>query len=336
MRRSRSPSERATPTSPPPIRGRLAYGDLNARGPVEALRRIDRALAETPDLDLAGVRVGLRDNPRLRLSIFRAYALVATGRLAEALAIFREVHSVACERRQLTSEFSALIGWAALMRVLGEGEAAIEIARNALARARAVESPYWQSGAGLGLVFGQAVAGDWPAVLATIDKMIPMEPFKVTRGVLRAESLWRTGAVAEARAQIREVEPLLSDVRSQAEVGPTFRFTWQLSLARVVLGLDGAAARAQVEHYLDLASERPRREESLVGAAYVSLERAELARALGDEADWRGQLESARARLRERPRAAHGGGGRPAARARLRGNVPLNRSAGFVGRFRRY
>jgi class 3 adenylate cyclase/tetratricopeptide (TPR) repeat protein len=276
------------------IRGRLSYTDMLSRGPVEALRRTERALAETPDLELAGVRVGLRDNPRLRLSSFRAYALMSTGRLAEALPIFREAYAEACERRQLTSEFSVLIGLSALHRVLGEGEAAIEVARIALARARAVESPYWRNGATFALAFGHAVAGDWRAVLATVESAIAMHAGDVTSRALRAESLWRTGAVAEARALLREIEPLLSDVRGQSEVGLTFRFTWQISLARVVLALDGAPARARVEHYLDLASERPARDQSLVGAAYVALERAELARVLGDEAGWRSHLESAR------------------------------------------
>jgi class 3 adenylate cyclase len=276
------------------IRGRLSYTDMLSRGPMEALRRTERALAETPDLEHAGVRVGLRDNPRLRLSSFRAYALLSTGRLAEALPIFREAYSEACERRQLTSEFSVLIGLAALHRVLGDGEASIEVARIALARARAVESPYWQNGATFALAFGYAVVGDWQAALTTVESTTPMHVWSVTARALRAESSWRIGAVVEARALLREIEPLLSDGRSQSEVGPTFRFSWQLSLARVVLALDGASARTQVEHYLDLASERPAVDESRVGAAYVSLERAELARVLGDEAGWRSQLESAR------------------------------------------
>ena len=280
------------------IRGRLAYTDLSARGHAETLRRIELALAEVPDLDLAGVRVGLRDNPRSRLLVFRAYALLGTGRLAEALPLFRGVHSSACERRQLATEFASQIGLASLQRVLGEGEAAVETARRVLARAREVESPYWEYGATVALFFAHAVASDWAAVLEiAVSGSMPagIVATRVARDTLRAEALWRTGAVAEARALLREIESVVIDPDTHSQVGPTSRFSWPLSLVRTMLALDGANARARAERFLDYADERGALDESAVGGAYVSLERARLAQVLGDQVGWRSQLESARA-----------------------------------------
>jgi class 3 adenylate cyclase len=278
------------------IRGRLAYTDLMARGSAETLRRVEAALTEVPDFDLAGVRVGLRDNPRARLSVFRAYALMGTGRLAEAEPLFREIYADACERRQLATEFSAQIGWAGLLRLLGEGAAATEMAQKALARARAVESPYWQNGAAIALVLAYAVSGDWPSVLATAPSVSLGQGHATRTAVetLRAEALWRTGAVAEARAIVREIELTLDDPEGHSQVGPTFRFSWPLCLARILLGLEGVSARSRVERYLDHASARAALDGFAAGAAYVSLERARLAQLLGDEAGWRSELESAR------------------------------------------
>ena len=275
------------------IRGRLAYSDLFVRGAPETLRRIDQALAEAPDLELAGVRVGMRDNPRLRLLGFRASALIGTGRLAEALELFREVYARACERRQLTTEFSVLVGWAVLLRMQGEAEAALELAQKALARAQSVESPYWHNAAAVAVVHGLVVSGDWRGVLTALGNFpAPMAiAAAAPLGAIRAEALCRTGALAEARRLLGEVEPaLLVETWS----GPVSQTAWPLCLARVLLALEGPAARERVERYLDLASERTRLDESPVGAAYVSLERARLAQVLGDEAGWRRELESAR------------------------------------------
>jgi hypothetical protein len=81
---------------------------------------------------------------------------------------------------------------------------------------------------------------------------------------------------------------------AESQLGPTNRFSARLALARVRLALDGAEARAAVEALLARQDGRVARDESPVGAAYVALERAALARALGDEAGRRRQLEFAR------------------------------------------
>jgi hypothetical protein len=170
------------------------------------------------------------------------------------------------------------------------------MAQKALARARAVESPYWQIGAVAALMLGYAVSGDWESVLATAASI----PFGAGFGIrtaaeaVRAEALLRTGSRAEARAVVREIELTLDDFEGHSQVGPTWRFAWPLCLARALLDLDGVSARLRVERYLDHASERAARDGFAVGTAYVSLERARLAQLLGDEAGWRSELESAR------------------------------------------
>jgi hypothetical protein len=288
--RSSDPSLRAG------VRARLAYSDLTARGMGEALRRIERALAEPGVDDRVHTRAGLRDSPRLRLTVFRAYALSGIGRFAEAEALFREVHATAIRQGHLASEFASQVGYASLLRMRGDGASSLSVSQAILARAEAVGSPYWRAGGLQALHYSRAILGDWPTVLAEFDDTSELlnPGTRPSMEALRAEALWRLGRPDAARAVADSVEPGFLHEVDDAQLGPTNRFSARLSLARVRLGLDGASARGAVEALLARQARRVARDESPVGAAFVALERAALARALGDETGRRTQLELAR------------------------------------------
>jgi hypothetical protein len=278
------------------LRARLAYSDLTVRGMAEALRRIERALAEPGVDERAHTRAGLRDSPRLRLTVFRAYALSGIGRLAEAEALFREVHATATRQGHVASEFASQVGYAALLRSRGDGASSLAVSQSILARAEAVGSPYWRAGGLQARHYARAILGEWSTLLAesddTADLLNPST--RPALEILRAEALWRLGKLEAARAVVDSIEPGYLRELADGQLVPTNRFSARLSLARVRLGLDGAAARVAVEALLASQSARVARDESPVGAAYVALERAALARVLGDEAGRRSQLEFAR------------------------------------------
>ncbi len=278
------------------VHARLAYADLTARGTGEALRRIDRALAEIGGEERAQTRAGMRDSPRLRLTVFRAYALAGIGRFAEAEALFRDVHATALRQGHLASEFASQVGYASLLRSRGDGAAALSVSQAVLQRAEAIGSPYWRAGGLQARQLARAWLGEWTTVLSDCDDTSDLLNPATRPGVeaLRAEALWRLRRPEAARAVADALEPGLLKDHTETQLGPTNRFSARLALARVRLGLDGAAARGAVEALLARQDERVARDESPIGAAYVALERAALARATGDEPGRRRQLEFAR------------------------------------------
>ncbi len=278
------------------VYARLAYADLTARGFGETLRRIERALADPGVDDRVDTRLGMRDSPRLRLTVFRAYALSGVGRYAEAEALFREVHATALREGQLTSEFASQVGYAALLRSRGDGDAALAAGLSIIARAETVGSPYWRSGGLQAVMYSHAVRGEWPEVIVQCERAADgmLNPASLPAySAMRAEALCWVGDREGARAVADSIEPVFLRSDTDIQLGPTVRFSARLSMARVRLALDGKGARARVEALLDRQADRVRRDESLTGAAFVALERASLARVLGDEAGSRTQLELA-------------------------------------------
>ncbi|MFI5314188.1 MAG: AAA family ATPase [Myxococcota bacterium] len=278
------------------VRGRLAYSDLYSRGERETLRRIDEALAAGPVADLVDPRWGLRDSPRLRLLVFRAYALAGVGRPSEAEALFSEVLGAAVDGGHLATEFAAQIGRTALLRLLGNGDASLALGRQVIERADAVGAAYWRQGAEIACVQAQALMGDWSAALAGCDRLLRGPTFRGSTAALRAlrvEALVRTGDVPRARALLAELEAQFGIAFNDEQFGPTVPVSPRLSLTRARLALDGVSARPAVEALLDAQAERELRHGSPVSDAYIALERAELARVLGDESGWRGHLEIA-------------------------------------------
>jgi adenylate cyclase len=279
------------------VHARLAYSDVNVRGAGEALRRIDRALAQPGVDERAHTRAGFRESPRLRLTVFRAYALVGIGRFAEAEPLFHEVHATATRQGHVATEFASQVGYAGLLRQRGDGEAALAIGLSIVARADAVGSPYWLAGGLQARLLARAVLGDWRSVLAECDEVAAGQINPATApslDALRAEAHMGLGDLERARDLADSLEPLLLSPAAVSPLGPTNNFTPRLSLARVRLALDGATSRSSVEALLDRQAELVRRDESAVGAAFVAVERAALARVLGDVEECRNQLEFAR------------------------------------------
>jgi class 3 adenylate cyclase len=297
VQHSEDPSVRAG------VHARLAYSDLNVRGMAEALRRIERALAQPGVDERMATRAGFRDSPRVRLMVFRAYALNGLGRLTEAESLFQEVHAISVRQGHVASELASQVGYASLLRQRGEGDAALSVSQGIIARAVAVGAPYWRAGGLQALSYTRALRGEWATLIAEYDEAAGLVNVASAPGLraLRAEALWRIGDLDRARECADALEPhfLRSDAVNQ--LGPTHRYSARLSLARVRLGLEGVNARARIEALIDRQAELVRRDESTIGAAFIALERAALARALGNATEVRSQLEFARAAFAAAP-----------------------------------
>jgi hypothetical protein len=258
----------------------------------EELAVCERALALVaahPELGGAGRRG--------RLLQAKGAALGALGRLSEEAQLLGEANALAERTNDVELRgFVALEStWLEYMR--GEMTAALAHADTALRLGRQIGS-----GAIVGPTFTllgalHCAMGRWDDAVGILELVAD----RVRLGRLTFEPIVRTFL---AEAYLGAGDPLRARVTAEAALAAaqqrgtrSFAARAYMALARVLLHSEGAAARRQLEAIFAAIDSLIAETGAVSFAAYMRLDRAELARLLGDREGWRRELDAARAQF---------------------------------------
>jgi adenylate cyclase len=250
----------------------------------EGVAICDRAL-ELADGDPtmgAGITVGC---PYAFCHVLKGLNLVDLGELEEARRLLEEGRNIGREQGDIeTVGFSHNVS-AWLAYFLGEPEAALGHAQQALEIAERTGSSFSRAWAWLWLGLAERMRGEWRRAIEAIERSaaIAREGRTATeadawRLALLGESYLGLGDPERARALVSEG---LEIARAQGHV--LFETNASLALSRVLLGSAGLAARAQIEAALARALELERDRGGRAFEPLVHVELAELARQSGNE-----------------------------------------------------
>jgi tetratricopeptide (TPR) repeat protein len=213
--------------------------------------------------------------------------LMMLGELAEARRLIERGREIAKERGDIEN-----VGWshqwsANLAYFAGEPEAMLAHAQREVEIAERIGDAFLRSFAWFVLGTAEWARGEWRRAIEAIERSreISGEYHRRTsveqeawRLALLGESYLGIGEAKRARALAAEGVEL-----ARAQESTLYEATASLSLARVLLGTDGPAARDGIEALLARALELTRERGTKAYEPHVHVELAELARQLGDE-----------------------------------------------------
>jgi tetratricopeptide (TPR) repeat protein len=259
----------------------------------EAIAICDRAL-ELADGDLtvgAGLVFGC---PYAAWHAMKGYALIQLGELEEARRLIEQGRKIAREQgdTEVVGLSHATSAWLAVFQ--GEPEAALGHAQQALEIAERIGSSFSRVDAWIWLGRVETLRGQWRSAVdalersAAIAKESRILAGDAARLALLGESYLGLGDRERARALVTEG---VETARAQGNV--VFETLATLSLARVLLGSAGAAAREQIEAALAHALQLVRETGAKAHEPLVHVELAELARQRGQEEERQRELREA-------------------------------------------
>jgi adenylate cyclase len=259
----------------------------------EAVAICDRAL-ELADGDPtvgAGLVFGC---PYAAWHVMKGTVLVQLGELEEARRLIEQGRKIARERGD-TEVVGISHGTSARLAVVqGEPEAALGHARQALEIAGRIGSSYSRDEAWGWLGQAEALRGQWRSALDALERSAAIaresrsSAFDALRLALLGESYLGLGDPERARALVTNG---VETARAQGNV--VFETLATLSLARVLLGSAGVAAREQIEPALARALQLVRETGAKVTEPLIHVELAELARHSGHEEERQRELREA-------------------------------------------
>ncbi len=249
----------------------------------EAVAVLDRAieLAEGDPTVGAGITVGC---PYAYCHAFKGGFLVTPGELDEAGRLLEQGRKLAREQGDVeTVGWSHMwSGWRAYF--LGEPEAGLGHARQALEIAERIGDSFSRAWAWLVLGFSQRVRGEWRPAVEALERSLAIARERRTaregdgfRLALLGESYLGLGDIERARALAAEGREI-----AHARGNRPYETYASLALARVLLGSANPAAREQIEAALARALQLARDTGGKAFEPLVHVELAELARQSGN------------------------------------------------------
>jgi tetratricopeptide (TPR) repeat protein len=256
----------------------------------EAVAICDRAL-ELADGDPtvgAGLTFGC---PYAVCHATKGYALMELGELEEARRLIEQAREIAREQgdTETVGLGHGLSAWLAIYQ--GEPEAALGHANQALEIAERIGSSYSRDQAWLSVGQAETHRGQWRSAVDALERSAAIAregrslSFDALRLALLGESYLGLGDPERARALVTKG---VETARAQGNVVSETHAT--LSLARVLLGSAGIAAREQIEAALARALQLVRETGARVHEPLVHVELAELARQSGQEEERQREL----------------------------------------------
>jgi tetratricopeptide (TPR) repeat protein len=216
------------------------------------------------------------------------------GEFEEARRVTEQGRKIAREQGDMESVgiSHGLSAWLAVFQ--GEPEAALGHARQALEAAERIGSSYSRDQAWFSLGWAETLRGQWPSAVEALERSaaIARESRSVAFDALRLALLGESYlGLGDPERALDLVTKGVETARAQGNVVSEMVAT--LSLARVLRGSAGAAAREQIEAALARALQLVRETSAKVHEPLVHVEAAELARQSGDQEGRQRELREA-------------------------------------------
>jgi adenylate cyclase len=260
----------------------------------------DRAI-ELADGD-PGVGAGITFGCPYALShALKGFLLAELGEHEQARHLLEQGRSIARERGDLEGLGFCHIWSSWVAGFAGEPEAALGHAQQALEIAERIGDSFSRTLSWFCLGFAERTRGQWRRAIEAFERSIAIAKKGRTgverdavRLALTGESYLGLGDPKRARALVEEGLQI-----ARARRHPTDETYANLALARVLLGSDGAAARAEIEASLSRVLELARANEAKIFVPLVHVELGELARQSGNHGDHTEQLRIAHRLFRD-------------------------------------
>jgi class 3 adenylate cyclase/tetratricopeptide (TPR) repeat protein len=230
----------------------------------------------------AGIIVGC---PYAWCHVFKGGVLVELGKLEEARRLIEQGRKIASEQGDIET-----VGWSHnwsvwLAYFQGEPEGTLGHARQALEIAERIGDSFSRTYAWFCLGCAEWMRGEWRRAIEALERSAAIA--REGRTGVEADA-WRLALLGESYLGLGDVERARALVAEGLEIaharGDRSREAYaSLSLARVLLGSAGTAARAQIEAALARALELAREMGAMAFEPLVHVELAELARRSGEE-----------------------------------------------------
>src|SRR5262249_35687850 len=223
-------------------------------------------------------------SPLLSVTHMWINALVWMGRFGEAEHELARVREVAKRHQQLDILCYSEVHTVFLARLGGNVVRPLDHARNATELAEKVGNAFARVFAGYGLGMAHALGEDWPASIAALESGLTLARERRAMLIIEppmlaclAESYLAVGDVGLARARAEEALAL-----AQQRETRTPEIDAQLAVVRVHRCAEGLNARPAIEAALERALALVRETGARGFEPHLHLERAELARLIGD------------------------------------------------------
>ena len=240
-------------------------------------------------------------SPLIQLWTVRGYALAPQGRFAEAGACFDRAMAMAKDRNDRIHLVVCHFYRSGAAELLGDGHQAVEHGRRALDLAEQLGADLWRALALTALGVGLTLQAKGEEATRCLEEAIRVCREGSTGLMLEG---WQLALLSEARLGLGEAERARALAEEAVEVARRqglrlFECRALLTLSLALIAGEGAKARREVEAALGRAQSLV---EAMGARAYeplVLVERARLARALGDEVAFRRAFGEARRLFQE-------------------------------------
>ena len=257
--------------------------------------RLREALALSEEAEaLGGIELSRYSLGQLFSS--RSRALAQLGRLAEATRAAERGLEAARERRDPEAIITAHDSSVRLCEITGDAEGALGHARQAIALAEAVGLPRFRHDALHALGQAHLLKERWSdavEVLARALALLREDSSSIGREPAYLTSLAEACLGAGDLDRAREAADQAVTVARQRRTGPVWEIAALLTRARVRLATDGRVAASDVEKALRDAMALVDETDARAYAPFIHVERANVARLVGDETARRHELREA-------------------------------------------
>jgi class 3 adenylate cyclase/tetratricopeptide (TPR) repeat protein len=217
----------------------------------------------------------------------RARMLAQLGHLEEAARVAEQGMEAARERKDPEAIITAHMSSVRLCEITGDAEAAFGHARQAMALAEAVGLPRFRHITLQALGQAHLLKGQWSEAVEAVARALALlrelRSFEVARDTYYLTSLAEAYLGAGDLGRARETADMAVAVARQRQL-PVREIAALLARARVLLASDGAGAAPEIETVLRDATALVEKTEARAYAPFVHVERANVARLVGDEA----------------------------------------------------
>jgi class 3 adenylate cyclase/tetratricopeptide (TPR) repeat protein len=271
------------------VQASLFSGELS-----KALKHADDGLAFTGDSATLGAEL-IGFSPHLLLLGFKGYALIYAGQPHDGATRLQQAIDLAHQQHELTPLLASSFYFVTFAEVTGDTQTSLEHGRKSADAAEKTGSPVARVCGYFALGHAHLLNGAWTEAVSALDHALTIARDRNTAlcweaGILARLAGAHLGLGDYARSR-QAAEEALTVTRRRAT--RLWEHHAQLILARVLMQTEGVAAAGVIAATLSAAQALIEQTGAKSYAPFVHVERAELARLLGDEGTRQNELRAA-------------------------------------------
>ncbi len=271
-----------------------------------ALKHADDGLAFSRDSPTLGAEL-IGFSPHLLQLAFKGWALIYAGQPHDGATCLQRAIDLAYQQHDLTPLLGSHGYFVTFAEVTGDTQMSLEHGRKSVDAAEKTGNPLARVSAYSALGLAYLLDGEWKEAVSALDNALTITRERHTAlcweaGIL-ARLAWAYLSLGDYEQSRQAAEEALTVARRCGT--RLWEHHAQLIRARVLMQTEGAGAAGVIEATLSAAQASIEATGAKSYAPFVHVERAELARLLGDEAAWRREIGEAQRLFTEMGATVH-------------------------------